>query len=783
MSRRSTWRKAARRPGTRSHSTHSSLGRSLYRRPLRLEPLEDRRLLAVVTVTTLADTVDLNDGVTSLREAIFATNTVPGADTIDFAPALTESSPGKLLLEHGELAIADELTINGPGASLLTIDAQQQSRIFNITATTGDFSVSELKLTNGQTTGAEAEVFDTTFSGGAIRSVTSGLLTIQQCVIASNSTSGSRTGGGGVFAVGNVTIVQSELSGNSSPAGGGVYSGQNVSIDSSTISGNSATGSNGGGGGVFSRQDITFTGSFASSNNATYYGGAISSQSGSIVVVDSVVESNSALFGGGIASQTSLSRPVTLERSIVRNNHAAADGGGVYANWGLVEIRSSIITGNSSERDGGGISVYFHNVDVGDSLIAHNTAAGRGGGIICATSVITRSTFDHNHAGLSGGGLNGHRVIVAGSTFSGNSTEGSGGAVHNLAQADFLRCTIANNAAGAFGGGISTGTIDMLNSVVAGNSAVAGEPDIQLTSQLTSVVRSSLIGSGEGLSLPEALFGLPDANGNLIGGPVHGVIDPLLGLLADNGGFTLPDGSHILTHALLPDSPAINAGDPNAVAGVDGVPVHDQRGAPYTRVYGGRIDIGAVEAIPVGVLPGDYNDDGVVGAADYSVWRNNLGAIPLPGPLHEGEGVVGDGNDDGMVDALDYAVWKSNFGATRTELGAGSGELGVNSQLAPTESVTLGAAPAIQQQPTLSGIRGRAPRRATIAAVARQDRLLEAWAATRAESPHPGPLPEGEGDIVESVAPDEYGLQAGAEVEALDCALAELGEMRLAVRE
>ena len=59
-------------------------GNSLYRRALRYEPLEDRRLLAVVTVDTLADTVDFNDGHTSLREAIFATNTVPGADTINF---------------------------------------------------------------------------------------------------------------------------------------------------------------------------------------------------------------------------------------------------------------------------------------------------------------------------------------------------------------------------------------------------------------------------------------------------------------------------------------------------------------------------------------------------------------------------------------------------------------------------------------------------------------------------------------------------------------------------
>ena len=92
-------------------------GNSLYRRALRYEPLEDRRLLAVVTVDTLADTVDFNDGHTSLREAIFATNTVPGADTINFAPLLTANGPATILLTQGELKITDALTINGPGAN------------------------------------------------------------------------------------------------------------------------------------------------------------------------------------------------------------------------------------------------------------------------------------------------------------------------------------------------------------------------------------------------------------------------------------------------------------------------------------------------------------------------------------------------------------------------------------------------------------------------------------------------------------------------------------------
>src|SRR5262245_17248179 len=77
-----------------------------HSRRLGIEPLEDRRLLSI-TVNTLGDTVDLNDGVLTLREAIFAANTVPGADTIDFAPSLTSGGPATILLTHGELAITD----------------------------------------------------------------------------------------------------------------------------------------------------------------------------------------------------------------------------------------------------------------------------------------------------------------------------------------------------------------------------------------------------------------------------------------------------------------------------------------------------------------------------------------------------------------------------------------------------------------------------------------------------------------------------------------------------
>jgi T5SS/PEP-CTERM-associated repeat protein len=71
-------------------------------------------------------------------------------------------------------------------------------------------------------------------------------------------------------------------------------------------------------------------------------------------------------------------------------------------------------------------------------------------------------------------------------------------------------------------------------------------------------------------------------------------------------------------------------------------------------------------------LPGDYNQDGTVNAADYTVWRNNLGSLTaLPN-----DNTAGVGEDD-------YARWKMHFGET-----AGSGS-GIGSNAAVPEPATL----------------------------------------------------------------------------------------------
>ena len=78
-----------------------------------------------------------------------------------------------------------------------------------------------------------------------------------------------------------------------------------------------------------------------------------------------------------------------------------------------------------------------------------------------------------------------------------------------------------------------------------------------------------------------------DGSGFLTGPGDQINTDPMLGPLQNNGGPTL-------THALLPGSPAIDAGDPNFTPPPD----YDQRGPGFVRVFNGRIDVGSFEVQP-----------------------------------------------------------------------------------------------------------------------------------------------------------------------------------------
>lgn len=74
--------------------------------------------------------------------------------------------------------------------------------------------------------------------------------------------------------------------------------------------------------------------------------------------------------------------------------------------------------------------------------------------------------------------------------------------------------------------------------------------------------------------------------------------------------------------------------------------------------------ISAAKLTSVLPLAGDFNYDGLVDIADYTVWRDNLEASGLA-PYS-----AGDADGDGDVDLADYNLWQQNFGATATSANA-----------------------------------------------------------------------------------------------------------------
>jgi predicted outer membrane repeat protein len=185
--------------------------------------------------------------------------------------------------------------------------------------------------------------------------------------------------------------------------------------------------------------------------------------------------------------------------------------------------------------------------------------------------LVANCTLNGNVAESSGGAVynNAAGAVFENCTFSGNSsTFGNGGAIFGGASSSTYElvvrsCTFSVNNTGNLGGGIAVGgggATYLANSILKNN----GPSNLH-------VFTGTFVSQGYNLS-SDAGGGYLTATGDKVN------TDPLLGPLASNGGPTQ-------THALLPDSPAINMGFP------DLGPPGDQRG--YPRI--GRQDIGAFE--------------------------------------------------------------------------------------------------------------------------------------------------------------------------------------------
>jgi hypothetical protein len=306
----------------------------------------------------------------------------------------------------------------------------------------------------------------------------------------------------------------------------------------------------------------------------------------------------STLFLRGITVEQGIGGGIRIDGGDVRISNSViqrCSGSGIVG-WGTIQVEDSEIKENTSPV-GGGIQFYGWELVIRRSEIRQNTA-GYGGGIRLHGDggiSIYDSTIAENVASGWGGGMDvfpsyGAGVVLVNSTVSGNTAGGFGGGLsltgfgkYGWTALSITNATVTDNSAGEGGGIDGYCGVSVRNSIVAGNHATSF-PDINPTYAAVNNLGNNFLGGGS----------------------------PLLGALANNGGSTQ-------THALLPGSPAINAGN-NCVLVEngcdDGNPMlpRDQRGVARR----GNVDIGAFEfAVPKNI-PFDFDGDR---RSDVSVFR------------------------------------------------------------------------------------------------------------------------------------------------------------------
>ncbi|NCT68590.1 MAG: hypothetical protein GXC76_13265 [Rhodanobacteraceae bacterium] len=350
---------------------------------------------ATLTVTTLNDS-----GAGSLRAAITQANATTGTDTIQFQNGLQ----GTIDLSGGALVITESLSIVGPGAGKVTIDANGRSRVFRFDNPQGldrTWAISGLTVRRGLANNGNDDS-----GGGLFYEATSvhAQITLNDMVFTQNTA--ARKGGAISVAGANLTLGNTTLSNNISqggfqPSGGGLF---------------------------FSRGLVRIERSRIVDNTADLIGGGINllSPAVSAVITDSLVQGNSAsLSGGGMNAGTMTN--LTISRSAFVGNAVTSqtEGGGIYfagvTDAGSAEnvIENSTFSGNRSQHQfgrGSALAVYSGNLTVRNSTFANNVtspdtspgAPNAGGALWVSNGTSTRVTVQstlfngntHGNAGM-----------------------------------------------------------------------------------------------------------------------------------------------------------------------------------------------------------------------------------------------------------------------------------------------------------------------------------------------------------------------------------------------
>lgn len=263
-----------------------------------------------------------------------------------------------------------------------------------------------------------------------------------------------------------------------------------------------------------------------------FSGGAIYNL-GTVVLDNVIIDSNQARIAGGIFN--AFEANMVIDNSTISNNQAVFYAGGILNDASTLDINYSTIQDNQAGNYGSGLTNIYGEVNIFKSLIAENSANLLGAGIATFNGDmdIQTSTISSNQASFLGGGIAsfyGQSFDLSNSTLTQNFAQLAGAGVYqvqpNIAQTfDIYSSIIAQNNSNLdiFGAAFQSNGHNIIGNVDDGAIAASSQDQF---------------GSAQGTS----------ATGHT------GVINALLDVLADNGGFTS-------THALLTNSSAIDNGN------------------------------------------------------------------------------------------------------------------------------------------------------------------------------------------------------------------------------
>jgi Domain of unknown function (DUF4347) len=335
-----------------------------------------QHLLATFNVTNTNDT-----GGGSLRQAVLDANGAGGADTIAFSGAVfADQTPDTIALSSGQLTITDALVIAGPGAGLLTINANNLSRVFQINPGV-DATIANITIANGRSSNVGAGIANY------------GSLAVVNTTFNNNFANfGSMLINGGTFNSNRASIH-----------GGGIYNSGGLEARNSNFNTNQAIID---GGGIYNEGGaiLTIDNDYFSRNTAGNDGGGIYNRSGSTlsVLTTVIVDGSAVRVGGGIANFGIIT---SIDNSLIRGNRSTSGGGagGGIFNGGTINIINTTILSNTAVGPGGGIFNGGSLTLRANSLVSSNRASNGGGIYNTGTAKVGESSILSNRLTVANG--------------------------------------------------------------------------------------------------------------------------------------------------------------------------------------------------------------------------------------------------------------------------------------------------------------------------------------------------------------------------------------------